>query len=210
MARSKGAFGYGERLFQAYKAGQLSQAEIMADIASRPNAVETARRTVIEIDECREREFAAAKEKAGDDERLLAKLKGPTYQWHVRAKTVLQVIAARKWSKVKDAGTYAAMYTAAAAIVRPKRRRKGHQAIGARKIATVQRVIGQANKDQAIALLVALTDRLTALKVDYADMLVKDTRKVAHLPRRPRGSRPTMPLVPLYQAAQAEELRKAA
>lgn len=208
IVKLKGAGGFGEQLFQAYRAGQVSQAELMARIAGRKNAIDTARRTVIEIDECRDREFAVAEVKADGKPALAAKLKMPTYQWHVRAKTVLSVIAAGKWSQVKDAGTYAAMYAKAAAIVRPARKRKGAKAIGLRRVQSAQRVIGRANQEQAVSLLVALVDRLTELKVNYADVLAKDTRRVARLPRR---SPSALKLVPLYKSyLEREGLAKAA
>lgn len=209
-ARMKGASGFGEKLFQAYRVGQVSQAELMARIAGRKNAVDTANRAVIEIDACRDREFAAAEVRADGNGALVAKLKMPTRQWHVRARTVLSVIAAGRWADVSGAGSYAAMYSQAAAIVRPKRRRKGARPIGARKVASVQRVIGRADRDEAVALLVALVDRLNELKVDYAEALAKDTRRLAHLPR-PNGNR--VRLIPLYKShleRQQQELQKAA
>ena len=179
----KGAAGFGERLFQAYRQGLVSQAELMARIAGRSNAEDTARRTVIEIDACRDREFAAAEVKSDGNRAQLAKLKAPTYQWHVRAKTVLSVIAAGRWTEVSKLPTYAAMYAAAALIVRPTRRRtklgNRAQTVMPRQVETVSRIIGRADPHQAVSMLAALLERLSALKVEGAAALLKDARHLA-------------------------------
>ena len=184
MKEVKGKKGYGERLFKAYRAGLVSQAELMARIAGRPDAAETAARTVIEIDACRDREFAAAEVNSDGNRAQLAKLKAPTYQWHVRARTVLAVIAAGRWKELAGLGTYAAMYAAAAVIVRPKRKRgrlpNGNRgALVPRQVETAGRILKRADARQAVNLLSTLLDRLAELKVDGVATLTRDAKHLA-------------------------------
>jgi hypothetical protein len=186
---------YGIKLLEAYKAGQLSQAEIMARIARGRGGRATAERTIAEVDECRDKEFAAAEEKAGGNRALLVKLKMPTYQWHVRARTVLAVIAAGRWKEIRKEPTYALMYAKAGQIIRPTRRRtRGNRgAVLNRQVQTVERVIHRADASQAAEFLIAVTKRLSELKVPWA----KDVQKIIAAHERPV-------LIPL------PELRKAA
>jgi hypothetical protein len=185
---------YGIKLLEAYKAGQLSQAEIMARIARGRGGRATAERTIAEVDECRDKEFAAAEEKAGGNRALLVKLKMP-YQWHVRARTVLAVIAAGRWKEIRKEPTYALMYAKAGQIIRPTRRRtRGNRgAVLNRQVQTVERVIHRADASQAAEFLIAVTKRLSELKVPWA----KEVQKIIAAHERPV-------LIPL------PELRKAA
>lgn len=182
---------YGKRLYESFQAGQTSQSDIMRRIGNRGNAERAASSTIEALDGYRDRSFSEAEKKAGGNRRLLVKLKMPIYQWHVRAKTVLAVIAAGRWSEVAKEPTYAAMYAKSALIVRPTRKRtRGTRPLAGRQVATVERIVHRADAVQAGALLEVIAARLKELHVPFA----KDVLKVIEANKRPV-------LIPLRAAA---------
>lgn len=207
-----GVAGFGSKLFAAFRAGQSTHLELMQKIASYKNAEDTARRTIAEIDDIKLREFEEAEKKSRRNPELLARLKAPVYQWHVRAKTVLSVIVKGQWKKVSNATTYAELYARSAPLVRPARRRGGGTgggtgAVVRRQMAVAHRIIQRADETQALELLTALVTRLEALEVNWSATLAKsikrDTKRFTPKPVRERAEEAMQRDLPLLTPLKA-------
>jgi hypothetical protein len=174
MKRSPGTAGYGIKLFDSFKAGQVSQSDLIERLGALANAVDTAKKAIVEIDVARDREFAAAAARAKGAPALLAKMRAATYQWHTRTRTILGVIAVGKWGEIEGL-SYTEMYAKGSLILRPARKRRGTAlVVSGRQVVQVERAIAKMDQRQAVEILRAISERLDDLGVKWASTLARD------------------------------------